>query len=123
MTREVHALFPGDIANLGRYESDETMTVLAAHDNGADVGSRWPLDGFGTAALVKRSGQPERIDNWAARQQGTFAEAARARGIVSSVGAPIVVDGAIWGVLVIASRKAEPLPRTRSRVCWASASW
>ena len=117
VTREVHALFPGDIANLGRYESDETMTVLAAHDNGADVGSRWPLDGFSTAALVKRSGQPERIDNWAARQQGTFAEAARARGIVSSVGAPIVVDGAIWGVLVIASRKAEPLPSdTESRL-------
>ena len=117
VTREVHALFPGDIANLGRYESDESTTVLAAHDNGADVGSRWPLDGFSTAALVKRSGQPEWIDNWARRQQGAFAEAARARGIVSSVGAPIVVDGAIWGVLVIASRKAEPLPSdTESRL-------
>jgi PAS domain S-box-containing protein len=108
--REVHALFPGDLATLGRYESDGTMIVLAEHDSGGEVGSRWPLDGVSTAARVKQSGKPERIDNWAAQVGGSFAEVAKASGIVSSVGAPIVVGGASWGVLVIASRQAEPLP-------------
>ncbi len=41
---------------------------------------------------------------------GPSAADARERGIRSSVGAPISVEGRVWGVIIAASTKAEPLP-------------
>jgi signal transduction histidine kinase len=97
-----------------RYESDGTMTVVA---NWADrlspermvpLGSRWPIDEGSATALVWRTGKPGRIDHYDAT--GKLAALARERGINSSVGCPIVVEGQLWGAMIALSVVPESQP-------------
>ena len=60
------------------------------------------------AARVKETGGPVRVDSFA-DASGPIAEEARALGIRSSVGCPIVVEGHLWGVIAASSREA-PFP-------------
>jgi signal transduction histidine kinase len=86
---------------------------------GIDVqpGARMPLAGNNVPALVLRSERPARIDDHAS-VTGPVAEMRRELGIRSTVGAPIVVDGRLWGVMLAAARgRREPLPvATESRM-------
>jgi signal transduction histidine kinase len=59
--------------------------------------------------LVVETGRPARIDDYA-DASGRAAELARARGMRASVGVPISVEGRLWGVMSVASERAEPLP-------------
>jgi signal transduction histidine kinase len=65
---------------------------------------------------VSTTGRPARLDG----QDGIPADRADIRerlGIRSSVAGPIVVDGRVWGGLVVHSKQTEPLPRdTESRL-------
>jgi PAS domain S-box-containing protein len=93
-----------------RYEGDGTATVMGAWSERPDpfqAGTRWPLDGPTIAALVKQTARPARIDDYA-DVPGTIAAAAREAGMRSVAGAPIIVDGDVWGVMATADR--EPLP-------------
>jgi PAS domain S-box-containing protein len=96
-----------------RYGPDgATATVMGAwseHPHPFQVGTRWPLDGPAICARVLESGRPERIDDFAP-VPGTLAAAARETGIRSCAGAPIVVDGHVWGVMAVDSTDPEPLP-------------
>ena len=64
--------------------------------------------------MVGRTGRPARRD---IPEQASDATSVRARelGITSTVGAPIVVEGRLWGGMSVSSKQAEPLPRIRSR--------
>ncbi|WP_083208409.1 sensor histidine kinase [Mycobacterium malmoense] len=100
-------------AALWRYESDGTATLVAAHDDPAQVarmpvGGRWSLDGENIGAMVADSGQPARMDSHDTAI-GDVAALIRRLGLRSGVGAPIVVEGRLWGVAVVGS-PAEPLP-------------
>src|SRR4029453_2093273 len=55
-----------------------------------------------------RTGRPARIDDYAA-VTGVHAKRVREAGIRSGVGAPIVVDGKSWGVLIAFSTDPEPV--------------
>jgi signal transduction histidine kinase len=101
-----------DNASLWRYESDGTATLLAACDDPLQtermpVGSRWPLEGENIAAMVADSAQPARMDSHDAAV-GDAAALIRRLGLRGGVGAPIVVEGRLWGVAVVGS--TEPLP-------------
>jgi len=109
VTREVQGLLGSGAATMGRYEPDDTVTVVAASEDFIEVGSRWPLDGGSTSATVKQTGRPARIANWA-DEQGAIADLAAGKGLLSSVAAPILVDGLLWGVLNISSKEPDPLP-------------
>jgi signal transduction histidine kinase len=52
---------------------------------------------------VRDTGQPVRVDSFA-RASGPIAEEAQLRGIRSSVGCPIVVEGRVWGVIAASSK-------------------
>ena len=54
----------------------------------------------GVVAEVINTRRPARIDDWTALT-GPVAEIARRGGFGSVVGAPILVDGALWGVIVV----------------------
>src|SRR6476659_177754 len=99
-------------AAVGRYDQDgSTMTLLAVYGEHPDTfrpGSRWPLDGSSVSAEVLRTGRPARIENYAA-VPGTLAAEAREHGFSRVAGAPIVVDGRVWGVIATSSSDA-PLP-------------
>ena len=72
------------------------------------VGRRYTLDGT-VSGLILGSGRPERMDSYA-DASGEAPEAARAMGWHSSVGAPIRVEGRLWGVLAVVSKSEQPLP-------------
>jgi GAF domain-containing protein len=102
---------------LGRYEPDRAITVLASLDEPTfDAGSRWPLDGPSVSAAVLDTGAPARIDDYS-ELAGSIAAGVRESGMRSTVGVPIGVDGRVWGVMTVATRRPEPLPAdTESRL-------
>ena len=78
-------------------------------------GRRIPLDDTSVTGLVLRSGHPARVDDY----EGASADVAAMTGamnIRSSVGAPIVVDSELWGVIVVSSDDRPLLEDTESRL-------
>ena len=65
------------------------------------LGTRFVPDpaGDGVAAIVLRTGQSYRIDDYSAVVD-PVARGALDRGIESAVGCPIVVRGAVWGAIL-----------------------
>jgi GAF domain-containing protein len=95
-----------------RYEDDGSATVVASWDKrGAPipVGTNLTLDGPSVTALVLRTGRPARIDDYA-NLDSSVAAFMRDKGIRSAVGTPIVVEGRVWGAMVVGSLEDEPLP-------------
>ena len=96
---ELHAVVAADATNLMRYEADGSVTVLAKlGEFGFEVGSRVPLTGESVTARVRRTGRTARIDDLG-QAPGPVPEVLVAHGIRSGVGAPIVVEGRLWGVM------------------------
>jgi GAF domain-containing protein len=111
---EVGQLLSVEQALLNRYDPDGTATALAPWTStGGDVpfptGTRWKVGGQNVTTLVFRTGRPARIDNYA-EATGAAADLTRARGVRSIVGAPITVEGRLWGFLSVMSTHAEPMP-------------
>ena len=111
VTAEVAALIPADGSALTRYEADGTFTPLSGWAIGGGrkyVGSRYERDGT-VSGLIFETGRPGRVDNYA-DAHGEAAEVARELSWRSSVGAPITVEGRLWGALVVVSKSEQPLP-------------
>jgi PAS domain S-box-containing protein len=107
---EVARMFEAPVSALYRFDADGMATVLArAGTDVGRVGGRWPLEGTSTAAVVHRTGRTARVD-YDESARGALAKAAVSDGARQGVGAPIVVDGALWGSIMVASRNPEPLP-------------
>jgi signal transduction histidine kinase len=111
VTEEVGQLLPVDFAIMGRFEPDRKVTAVAAW--GAPVarfpiGSRWDLDGKNLVTIVLDTGRPARVDRFE-HASGTLGVAGRASGFHSAVGAPIILDGRLWGVMTVGSTRADPL--------------
>jgi signal transduction histidine kinase len=111
VTEEVGRLLSAEYAGLGRYESDGTMTIVAGAGRSGDqvpVGRRWSLGGKNINTLVIESGRPARIDDYA-DASGPLGVTAREQGVGSAVGAPVIVDGRLWGVMATYSTPDQPL--------------
>ena len=108
---EVARMFNAPLSVLLRYDANGTATLLATADGYlGPVGRSWPVEGDSSAiARVCRTGLPARAD-YTRPTQGPIAAAARVAGARSAVGVPVVVDGALWGVMAVGSRETEPLP-------------
>jgi signal transduction histidine kinase len=72
-------------------------------------GQNLALGGKNLATLVFETGRPARLDNFD-DVSGPIGIAARGIGGGSAVGAPIVVDGRLWGVVTAGSTLERPLP-------------
>jgi signal transduction histidine kinase len=95
-----------------RYESDGVGVVVSAWGelrHQFQPGSRWPLDGGAVCAVLRKVGRPRRVDDFA-HVPGTIADAQREAGIRSCAGAPILVDGEVWGAISVLSTDPAPLP-------------
>jgi signal transduction histidine kinase len=109
---EVATMFNTPVSMLMRYDdtSGTATLVTTAEDFLGPVGTSWPVEGDSSAtAQVCRTGLPARAD-YTRPAQGPIAAAARAAGGRSAVGVPVVVDGALWGVVTVGTRGAEALP-------------
>jgi GAF domain-containing protein len=112
VTAEVAQVLGVEYALLGRYELDQAVTFLAAFGPAHDVlpaGARLSLGGANITTLVFETGRPARIDDYA-DASGPPGVGARERGVRSSVGTPIKVDGSVWGVMIVGSSLAASLP-------------
>jgi signal transduction histidine kinase len=112
VAREVAEVMHLPVAAVQRYDDDdETMTMLAAWSDRPhpfQPGTRWPLHPSGLAARARQTGRAAGAGEYANRR-GTFAAAVRALGLHSVAGAEIIVDGAVWGLVMIASADG-PIP-------------
>ncbi|MFI5614386.1 DUF4118 domain-containing protein [Amycolatopsis sp. NPDC051903] len=112
VTREVGQLYDADLARMERYETDGTVTGVAAFSRvpvHLAVGQRFNLDGLSVAREVRETGRPVRLATFRGAE-GTIAREARGLGIRSSIGCPIVVAGRIWGVIAASTKSDAPFP-------------
>jgi signal transduction histidine kinase len=95
---------------LGRYGPGPLCAVMGGANNRAfPVGSQWPLDGPSVAKTVRDEARAVRIEDYS-NLPGTIAAGLRSAGIRSTVGAPIVVDGKVWGCISALSADPQLLP-------------
>jgi PAS domain S-box-containing protein len=112
IAREVGHVIGLPLVAVWRYEPDATATVIGAwsdRPHAFQVGTRWPLDGPTICARVLDTGRPARIDDFTS-VPGTIGDAARETGICACAGAPIIVDGQVWGAMSADSIDGAPLP-------------
>ena len=112
VSAEVAALMGADGSALTRFEADGTVTAVSGWTTEGGyiyVGRRYELEGT-VSGVIFETGRPGRVENYA-EAPGEAPEAAREMGWRSSVGAPITVEGRLWGVLAVVSKSEQPLPR------------
>jgi signal transduction histidine kinase len=111
VTEEVGRLLGADVASMIRFE-DGHGTVVAGWSSGPTpsmtVGYRVSFGKDSTAARIHETGLPARVDSYDV--PGEAFATLRALGVRSSVGAPIVVDGELWGAVVVGSTSDAPFP-------------
>jgi signal transduction histidine kinase len=101
-----------------RFEGDDTATVVGRHDRdniGAfSLGERIPVDQSMTIGRVLYTGAPARIDDYSSLP-GEMPKLMMRIGYRSTVSAPIVVAGILWGAVAIASADVLP-PESEGRL-------
>jgi signal transduction histidine kinase len=98
---EMAALLGADHIVVSRYEPGAELTVLAHRGSSAQEfppGVRVSHDGESVEAVVQRTERSARMDTYEGAR-GIIAELSRAAGVRVAVGAPIVVDRRLWGVV------------------------
>jgi PAS domain S-box-containing protein len=101
-------------AEVFRYEDDGAAVVVVASHAAPGMpkfsaGERLTSEGDNVSAIVFRRGTAARMDSWGGAA-GSIAERVRELGIRSRVGAPIVVNERMWGMAVVSTTQADPLP-------------
>jgi signal transduction histidine kinase len=116
---EMERVLSADGVTLSRYEPDDEVVVVA--HRGSDPrrvppGTRVSHRGENVTSMVRRSQRSARMEH-PPGPPAPIAELAANRGVRASVGAPIVVDGRLWGVAVANWRAEKPLlPDTEERM-------
>src|SRR4051795_8805823 len=111
---EAGRLLEGDYTILARRDPDDAITFVSTWTptgvaSPPSVGNRFPLGGHNVSTMVCRTGRPARIDH--GRITGAMADLLVNRwGVRSSVGVPIIVEARVWGVMIVASTREQPLP-------------
>ncbi|HUA04162.1 MAG TPA: GAF domain-containing protein [Solirubrobacteraceae bacterium] len=112
VTEEVSRLLGIKLVRTVRFEPDGSTTVVASLGKDTDLMPRgmvvtWPPGSVTDQVL--RTGRPARLDDYGALR-GPVAAILRDEGVRCAVGGPIVVDGRLWGAMVVASESADNLP-------------
>ena len=103
-------------ASVNRFEGDEVV-VVALSDVDPEmpfkpvVGERHTLEGDNIATRVLKTGRPARLDSSDMENAGgSIAARLREMGLGCTIGAPIIVDGRVWGMAAIGSSTGQPVP-------------
>jgi PAS domain S-box-containing protein len=106
------ALTSAEMSIIGRYTADHAIEFVGGWGRTGEpawVGQRASLGGHNVSTLVYETAQPARVDRLEdeAAPVTAIARGSRAR---SSAGAPIEVEGRLWGLIIVASSRDEGLP-------------
>jgi signal transduction histidine kinase len=107
-----HVLPDADVTMVGRYDADRDVEVVGGWSRtGGPVlpSRRSERGGQKVSTLVFETGQPVRVDDLAYGGDAVTA-AVREIGMRSAAGAPISVEGRLWGVMIAASARESALP-------------
>jgi signal transduction histidine kinase len=108
---EMERLLDADGIALSRYEHGDEVVLLAhrgANAGQVPPGTRVRYEEESVTAIVGRTERPARMEHYN-RTLGPIAQLVQTLGVRASVGAPIVVEGRLWGV-VIATWSGEDSP-------------
>jgi GAF domain-containing protein len=110
---EVGQVLPeADFTMVARYGADRAVEVAGGWSRaggGMLVGRRPELGGQNVSTLVFQTGQPARVGDLAGGGDAVTV-AGRPVGMRSAAGAPISVEGRLWGVMIAASARKNALP-------------
>ena len=109
VAEEVARLFDAQATAIGRLELDGEMAVVASSGTMRDVlpvGSRLNLESEWALATVIRTGRSARVDG-NGRASGSVHPRAEGLGIRSSVAAPIMVEGSLWGSIAAGTDREQ----------------
>jgi signal transduction histidine kinase/tRNA A-37 threonylcarbamoyl transferase component Bud32 len=116
---EIQRLLDADGVTLGRFEPGDEVTVVAHRGWEGwhlPAGTRFSHEGKSVTAEVRRIRRPSRMEQFDAAE-GSIAEYVRDQGVRSSVGAPIIVEGRLWGIAVVYwTREESPPADTEERI-------
>jgi signal transduction histidine kinase len=116
---EVGRLFGAEAA-IARFEANGSAMTVVGLTQGIPVvtiGTRWELEDFLASSTVHRTGRPARNDHTGHRDApGLVAESLRRMDFVSTVAAPIMLEGSVWGVMTVSDRRKPLPPDTEERV-------
>jgi PAS domain S-box-containing protein len=111
VTEAVGLLLDADLAVLHVFPGDGKATTVASWSGDGPtlpVGTRFPLDGDNLAARIFKTGAPARLHSDDEAWKRAETDLARPLGLRSAAGAPILVEGKLWGALMAATRRVEP---------------
>lgn len=117
---EVGRVFGSPYAGIARFELDGSGVVIVGLSEGISnipIGTRWPLEEFMATTLVYRTGRPARNERsgWE-DTSGPVADRLRELGLVSTVAAPIVVEGDLWGLITVSDAHERLPPDAEERL-------
>jgi signal transduction histidine kinase len=119
VAREVGMLLAVDTSDLVRYEPEGGAMLLGSWRSDGPPLPVKPLRTLvpeGILALVRERGCSARVDDYDKLPDKSAADARRL-GMRSGVGAPIIIDGHLWGAIAATSGDWEPLgPSAESKV-------
>ena len=111
---EVGTVFPAaDRALVGRYTPDASIEFVGGWSRAGEVdwvGTSVRLGGHNVATTVFESNLSARVDHYPKDDATAATGFARRSGARSSAGAPISVEGRLWGVIIVASVREAGLP-------------
>jgi GAF domain-containing protein len=96
---EAGRLLDATSVNLAHFTADDlnvTMAGWSIRGTHVPTGTRLPLDGETINVVIRRTRSPARADTYD-DVEGELAALLRRIGVRCEVGAPVVVDGEVWG--------------------------
>jgi len=112
VAEEVGRVVPAaDVSLVGRYDSEGALEFVGGWSAEGDptfVGTRVRLGGRNVSTIVFERNEPTRVDY--AADDANPASALAREWARSSAGAPINVEGRLWGVMVVGSLQPDGLP-------------
>jgi PAS domain S-box-containing protein len=113
VTEEASRLLGAESGLLLSYDENHASATVVGHYTelatpAFALGTTLPVEGDTLSSTVPRSGRTGRLDSYAGLT-GEIARRAREGQYRSVVAAPVVVAGRVWGLLVAATQRDEPL--------------
>ena len=111
VTAEAFALLGGTPTALTRFEAGGAESVVVAQTGDhVDAGLRMLVTGDGIPARMWRSGDAQRVDDYAG------VALVEELGVRAAVAVPVTVDGNLWGALATSSKSGPLPPGTEERL-------
>ncbi|MFC4999493.1 GAF domain-containing sensor histidine kinase [Dactylosporangium cerinum] len=112
VAEEVGRLLAAEATVVARYDSDSAVAI-GSWSRTSDLlatGVRMPLNGRNVVTRVFETRRPARIDRFSAHDSGAATATMHGPRMRSAVGAPITVEGRLWGMLAVWSPREAAFP-------------